>query len=337
MAGKRKPPVIATGGGQAQTRRPGNPAEAGPASPRTEPPAAQSTRLPEPNRTPEPKRAEAPRKVSVAPIPGGEAKRPEAKPAQAKVLAFPDSKQRQRKQQAAGGGRRWRLWAVLGGFAVVLALLMLAVMFSPLLALKTITVDGTKLASSDQVQAALAPLKGKPLTQIDQGQVQQLLTGLVQVQSVSVEARPPSTLLVHVVERIPVAVLKNGEQFILVDPQGTQLGTVADPAAAKLPLIDGGTAAIGQATFSSITAVLAALPEEVRAQMQSAAASSPNAVELTLLDGKKVVWGDASQMALKAKVLQTLLNNPPVAQPGKPAPAPINTYDVSTPKYPVTR
>ena len=112
MAGKRKPPVIATGGDQAQTRRPGSPAEAGPASSRTEPPAAQSTPLPEPSRTPEPKRAEAPRKVSVAPIPGGEAKRPEAKPAQAKVLAFPDSKQRQRKQQAAGGGRRWRLWAV---------------------------------------------------------------------------------------------------------------------------------------------------------------------------------------------------------------------------------
>lgn len=367
MASKRKPPVIATGGGRAKSRAPGEPLPKrqgestptkqvgrGSAAHRDAPDSVK------PESTVEPAESG---KVSVTPIPAAPTSPPAAKarpkssnkrmltgrapidrapadraPAhtEAKVLAFPNAKERQ-SMHPGGRFRRWRLWAVLGAIAVVVLLLMLAVLYSPLLALKTITVDGTKLASQDQIQGALAPLKGKPLPQIDQAQVQGLLGSMVQVESVSIEARPPATLLVHVVERIPVAVLKNGEQYVLVDPQGTQLGTVADPATAKLPLIDGGTAAIGQATFASMTAVLAALPEEVRAQMRSASATSPNAVELTLVDGKKVVWGDSSQMALKAKVLQTLLKNPPVAEPKKPAPAPINTYDVSSPKYPVTR
>lgn len=336
MVSKRKPPVIATGGGRAKSRNTGLDKDNG--APDNEVP---DVRKHDAGAGP----AEA--KVSVAPISGkpklvtkpaatvAEPAKPVTKPAGATVLAFPDGKAR--KQKRSGSGSRWRLWAILGIVAAAVVLLMLVVLFSPLLALKTITVDGTKLASPEQIQTALASLKGKPLPQINQAQVEQLLTGMVQVQSVDIEARPPGTLLVHVTERLPVAVLKNGEQYVLVDPQGAQLGTVADPAAAKLPLIDGGTAAIGQQTFASITAVLAALPDEVRAQMQSASASSPNAVELTLLDGKKVVWGDSSQMALKAKVLQALLNTPPAAVPGKPAPPAITTYDVSSPTFPVTR
>lgn len=246
----------------------------------------------------------------------------------ATVLSFPIGR---------GATRRWWPWALAGGVLALIAVIMAVVLFSPALALKTVKVDGTKLASETAVQAALKPLQGKSLTQISQSQVQDLLANLPQVQSVSIEARPPSTLLVHIVERLPVAVLKNGSKYILVDPKGTQLGSTSNPAAAKLPLIDGGTAAIGQATFSAMTAVLASLPAAVRAQLQSAAAKSPDAVELTLLNGKKVVWGDASEMALKSEVLQTLLKNPPKAEPGKPEPAPVNVYDVSSPRHPVTR
>ncbi|WP_394941061.1 FtsQ-type POTRA domain-containing protein [Psychromicrobium sp. YIM B11713] len=265
-------------------------------------------------------------KVSVLPLTAGEQEGPGAT-----VLKFPGARETKPRL------RRWLPWIAGVVVLAVVGVIMLVALFSPALALKTITVDGVKLASDASVQTALAGLKGKPLTQIDQSEVQQLLAKLPQVQSVSIEARPPSTLLVHVVERVPVAVLKSGDKFILVDPKGTQLGVTATPASAKLPLIDGGTAAIGQATFSAMTAVLASLPPAVRAQLQSASAKSPNAVELLLLNGKKVIWGDPSEMALKSEVLQTLLKNPPQAQPGKPAPAPVNVYDVSSPRHPVTR
>ncbi len=247
----------------------------------------------------------------------------------ATVLAFPGSPRRRRRRS---------LWIVVGSTAVVIAAVIAIVMFTPLLALKTITVDGNKLATTETIQAALAPLKDKPLPQIDQSQVARLLAPLPQVRSVSVEARPPSSLLVHVHEREPVALLKTDQQYVMVDPDGIQLGGTADPAAVPLPLIDGGTAVIGKETFKAMTAVLAALPQGVLAKLQHASAASPDAVELTLNDGKTIIWGNATEKELKAKVLEALLNAPaPTVAAGKPAPAAVRVYDVSTPRHPVTR
>ncbi|MCY0904244.1 FtsQ-type POTRA domain-containing protein [Arthrobacter sp. H14-L1] len=247
----------------------------------------------------------------------------------AKVLVFPGVQRRRHKRN---------LWITVAAVAALIAVVMAAVMFSPLLALKTITVDGNKLATTQAIQAALAPLLDKPLPQIDQAQVQKLLTPLQQIRSVSVQARPPSSLLVQIVEREPVALLKTDQQYIMVDPDGVQLGVTSDPAAVALPLIDGGTAAIGKETFKAMTAVLAALPQSVLGKLQHASAASPDAVELTLNDGKTIVWGNASEKELKAKVLEALLNAPaPSPSAGKPLPAPVQVYDVSTPRHPVTR
>ena len=254
---------------------------------------------------------------------------PRASSPTATVIEFP--------RPAARPSRR-RLWITLASLAAAVALVVAVVVYSPLLALRTITVDGNKLASGAAIQAALAPLKNKPLPQVDQTQVARLLAPMQQIRSVSVEARPPSTLLVHVVERVPVALLKSGQQYIMVDPEGVQLGTTADPASVPLPLIDGGTAAIGQATFKAMTDVLAALPPSILAKLEHASASSPDAVELTLNDGKTIIWGNASDRELKAKVVQALVNAPPpVQEAGKPVPAPVKVYDVSAPRHPVTR
>ncbi|MBG0741421.1 FtsQ-type POTRA domain-containing protein [Paeniglutamicibacter antarcticus] len=247
----------------------------------------------------------------------------------AKVLVFPGVPRRR---------RRVNLWIAVVVVAALIAVVMAAVMFSPLLALKTITVEGNKLATTQAIQSALAPLIDKPLPQIDQRQVQKLLVPLQQVRSVSVQARPPSSLLVHIVEREPVALLKTDQQYIMVDPDGVQLGTTPDPAAVALPLIDGGTDVIGKETFKAMTAVLAALPQSVLSKLEHASAASPDAVELTLNDGKTIIWGNASEKELKAKVLEALLTAPaPSAAAGRPAPAPVQVYDVSTPRHPVTR
>jgi cell division protein FtsQ len=255
-----------------------------------------------------------------APSPGG---------ASATILAFPEPAFRR---------IRRRTLITLAAVLTVIAAVLAVAMFSPALALKTITLDGNRLASSETLQAALAPLRDRPLTQINQSQVEDLLAPVPQISSVSVEARPPSTLLVHIVEREPVALLKSDAGFVLVDPEGVQLATVTDQASAALPLIDGGTAATGQQTFRAITTVLAALPTSVRARLEHASASSPDAVELNLNDGKKIIWGNAGDKELKAKVLESLLNAPaPTALPGKPAPAEIKVYDVSAPRHPVTR
>lgn len=243
-------------------------------------------------------------------------------PSGATVLAFPEPKGRRRRKK------------VLLAVGIVLALvagLLAAAIYSPVLALQTISVSGTRFVTPGQVQAALEPLRGKPLPQISYDDVRGLLGPLIQVKSVSVEARPPSTLAVAVHERVPVALVKQGEQYQLVDVDGVPLATTDNAASASLPVIDGGAGAIGQDLFRATAAVLGALPADVLAKLSNASAQSVDAVELKLVDGQTIVWGNASEKELKAKVLAALLKAP--ADPKNP----VKVYDVSVPRHPVTR
>ncbi|WP_440154643.1 cell division protein FtsQ/DivIB [Arthrobacter sp. SAFR-179] len=246
----------------------------------------------------------------------------EPKAAGATVLAFPEPK---------GRRRRKKVLLAVGTVLVLVAGLLAAAVYSPMLAMQTISVTGTRLVTPAQVQAALEPLRGKPLPQISDDDVRGLLGSLIQVKSVSVEARPPSTLAVAVHERVPVALVKQGEQYQLVDVDGIQLATTDDPASASLPVIDGGAGAIGQDLFRATAAVLGALPADVLAKLSNASAQSVDAVELKLVDGQTIVWGNASEKELKAKVLAALLKAP--ADPKNP----VRVYDVSVPRHPVTR
>jgi cell division protein FtsQ len=238
------------------------------------------------------------------------------------VLAFPEPK-----------GKRIRRNAIIAAcvVAALVAGVLVAAVYSPLLAVRTVTVSGTKLLKPAQVQAALKPLHGKPLPQISDGEVDGLVKPLVQIKSVTTEAHPPSTLVVRVQERIPVALVKRGEEYILVDVEGVRLSSTADPASVKLPVIDGGAGAIGKELFQATAAVLGALPASVLAKLSNASAKSVDAVELKLIDGQTIVWGNAGEKELKARVLEALLKVP--ADPANP----VKVYDVSVPRHPVTR
>jgi cell division protein FtsQ len=238
------------------------------------------------------------------------------------VLVFPEppAKRRKRHLLVAAG-------TVLGLVAALLA----AAIFSPILAVGTISVTGTKLVTADQVRAALEPLKGKPLPQVSDDEVGRMLEPLVQIKSVSTQARPPSELVVQVLERVPVALVKQGEQYQLVDVDGVVLGTTADPASVSLPVIDGGAGTIGKDLFQATAEVLGALPPDVLSKLSNASAQSVDAVELKLVDGQTIIWGNAGEKELKAKVLAALLKVP--ADPKNP----VRVYDVSAPRHPVTR
>lgn len=238
------------------------------------------------------------------------------------VLAFPEPKGKRRKRNVL---------VVAATLVALVAALLAAAIFSPVLAVDTISVSGTRLLTPAQVQTALEPLHGKPLPQITDEEVGRLLEPLVQVKSVSVEARPPSGLAVAVRERVPVALVKRGKQYQLVDVEGIQLAATADPVSVPLPVIDGGAGTIGKELFRATAEVLGALPADVLAKLSNASAQSVDAVELKLVDGQTIIWGNAGEKELKAKVLAALLKVP--ADPINP----VKVYDVSVPRHPVTR
>lgn len=243
-------------------------------------------------------------------------------PEAATVLAFPESRTRK---------LRRRIMGVAGITSVLVAALIVGAIYSPVLAVREITVDGTKLLTQRQVREALAPLEGKPLPQVGEDEVTALLGPLVQVRSVRIEAHPPSEVVVHVRERVPVALMKQGEKYVLVDVEGVELGATSDPTSVALPLIDGGGKAPAKDVFSAITAVLATLPPDILARMSTASAESVDSVQLKLDDGKTILWGNAEEMELKARVLEALLRAP--ANPK----VPVSVYDVSTPRHAFTK
>jgi cell division protein FtsQ len=237
------------------------------------------------------------------------------------VVAFPEP---------PGRKLRRRIWIGVATAAVLVVALILVLVFSPVLAIKTITVTGTDLTSEKTVDEALAPLKEQPLPQVGDDDVRPLLEGLPAVLDVTVEARPPSELAVEITERIPVAVLETGKTFALIDAEGKRIGSVKERKSAELPLIDESAASKDQEIFQTITAVLSALPADILAQLEHASAKSIDSVELQLTNGQKVLWGNDSQLELKAKVFEALLNAPePEVE--------VEVYDVSTPTMPVTR
>ncbi|MDQ4500808.1 FtsQ-type POTRA domain-containing protein [Sinomonas sp. ASV322] len=241
------------------------------------------------------------------------------------VLAFPVPRAKRIRRRAI---------IIAATTVALVAALMAVVVFTPVLAVRTIAVQGTRMLAPAQVTAALKPLEGRSLTLVGPDDVSRLLKPIVQVKSAQSRAVPPNTLLVTIVERIPVALVKQDKGFSVVDGDGVEVAQTADRGAFAVPVIDSGGSALPHATFLAITGVLAALPADVLSQLATAKADSVDSVQLKLANGKTVIWGNSDDRDLKAKVLEALMKateNPVKGQP------PVNVYDVSVPRHPVTR
>lgn len=227
------------------------------------------------------------------------------------------------------GSRVGRLGA--GALILLLALLLFCgvVFFSPLLSTDRIVVEGTGVADKDAVAQALEPLQGTPLPRVTEQRVKDLIGENITIRDVSIEARPPHELVVTLHERVPVVTVKEGDQYVLVDKDGTAVGSVPAVEQAQVPLVQGGLQAVQQDSFRDVVDVLQALPQSLLQQMTSAQAKSATEITLEMKDGSTVQWGTSERSEYKAQVLSAL-----VKSAGKDGG--VGTYDVSSPDHPVT-
>ncbi|WP_237580881.1 FtsQ-type POTRA domain-containing protein [Clavibacter nebraskensis] len=221
---------------------------------------------------------------------------------------------------------RRRRAGLLGALGAVLTLAIVVgiAVYSPLLALRTVEVEGADRVSPASIQAALADQVGTPLPLVDLDRVGDELRAFPLIRSYSTESRPPSTLVIRIVERTPVAVIQSGAGFDLVDPAGITI----ERATARpdgYPLIDLPSADFSSPRFQAAAAVLVALPADFLPQVDSIQANTTDDVMLTLRSGKKVLWGSGERSVDKAEVLQALVK----------ARGDVGSYDVSAPDAPV--
>jgi len=219
------------------------------------------------------------------------------------------------------------LWTTAISIVAVLVLLMAVAVFSPLLALREITIEGTDRVDKTEVLAAVDGQLGTPLALIDLARLENELSTFPLIRSFVTETVPPNTLVIHIVEREPVGVVANGEKYDLVDPAGVVVQTV-DERPDALPLIS--VSSDSDAAFESIVEVLLALPDDLLERVNTITASTKDDVMFRLRgDRQRVVWGSVDESAEKARVLDILL--------GKKNASSVREYDVRAPQAVVVK
>jgi cell division protein FtsQ len=203
----------------------------------------------------------------------------------------------------------------------------------PVLAVRTVRVDGAAALPAEQVRETAGIAEGTPLLQIDVGAAAERVARLPQVADVQVARGWPSTVVITVVERTPLAVVEEAGRRTLVDASGVLFDTITgEPPAGVVPL-DVPNPGPGDPATEAALAAIAALPPEVRQRLTAVdARSQGRQVDLTLDDGTTVLWGDGDDARRKATVLTALLQQ---IEAGEVDPA--DELDVSTPGAVVLR
>jgi cell division protein FtsQ len=214
--------------------------------------------------------------------------------------------------------------AALAGLAV-LGLLAVLVYATPLLGVRAVLVRGNQAVGADQVRAAAAVPPGTPLAALDLAAVRDRVGRLPAVRQVRVSRAWPSTVVIAITERTPVAVLAAGPGgYRLIDAGGVVFPDVP-LRPAGLPLLAVPAPGPADPSTRAALAVLAALTGQLRAGLVRLVAPAPTRISLELADGRTVVWGDATANDAKDRAATALLGQP--GQPGQPG----TVLDVSAP------
>ncbi len=220
--------------------------------------------------------------------------------------------------------RRRITWLVSGGALLLMVGLVVAAVYSPLLSLKTIRIEGAARVSSASVRAAVQGQIGTPLALVDVGAIKRSLAKFPLIRSFVTETVPPDTLIIRIAERAPIATLATSSGFSVVDPAGIVIAT-GSTQPPGLPLIELGSATKSSPAFTAAVGVLLALPADLLKRVDTVTAQTADDVTLGLTGGTTVVWGSPEQSTLKARAL--------AAAVAAPDSAGATSFDVSAPTH----
>jgi cell division protein FtsQ len=149
------------------------------------------------------------------------------------------------------------------------------------------------------------------------------------VQRLTVTGRGAHGLLIHVDERVPVALAQVGGQTQIIGADGQPLpATTKHGALPTVPLPSAATAVGAVPGARAAVAVLAAAPYALLAHISSATSSSAHGVIVQLRNGPQLYFGPSTQLAQKWVAAVAVLQNKDsagaayidVTDPQRPAP-----------------
>ena len=224
--------------------------------------------------------------------------------------------------------RRLRRVAVSLLALVVIGTLTWIVMFSSVMAVRRVAVDGETTLSESQVRSAADVRIGQPLARIDVAAIEARVASMERIQSVTVSRSWLHTVRITVVERTPVAWLTVGGAIRALDRYGIDFRTY-DKAPKGLLEAEVTTTEprSRQQTLEAVAAVVQLIEDDdpaLRKQLKNITAATKDSIQLNLTNGRTVVWGSRADSAHKLAVLNALLR------------IKADRYDVSAPDQPTT-
>jgi cell division protein FtsQ len=159
----------------------------------------------------------------------------------------PDVIRRERRRRLARVAGRVLKWGVpIAAVTLVAAALVHAALRSPLFAVRQVTVNGNARLSAAAVERLAGDVRGQNIFAVDLAAARERVLTSPWVADVTLARVLPSTLVVDVVERVPMAIARVGDRLFLVDDAGVVIDAYG-PAYRDLdlPLVDGLVAASG--------------------------------------------------------------------------------------------
>lgn len=209
--------------------------------------------------------------------------------------------------------RRRRLaWIAAAAVVAALVLGVVAVAFSPLLALRHIDVVGASRLDQKAIVHKLDDQVGTPLPLLDQAAISVDLAAFPLIRSYTLESHPPDTLVIRIVERQPLGVIRQGNAYTLVDAAKVPISSsAARPDGFPLISATGGSVETSaDSGFAAAASVLSSLPASLLGQVDTITAKTKDDVSFTLRGRTAtVVWGSAEDSALKAADLAALIKS----------------------------
>lgn len=191
-------------------------------------------------------------------------------------------------------------------------------------------VEGTaKTVDQAALDELIAKNVGTPLPRLNTTSLRNAMLEVRGVRTVTITRHWPRGLAVVVESRRPVAAVADsvrGDGYILLDSEAVQVGR-ANKLPKDLPKVEIPVGAENRQILESVLVVLEAMPSSLERELASVSAKTQDDITLELRDGVSVRWGNSSNNALKATVLDVVRSDEQNAD--------VTNFDVSAPSAPI--
>ncbi|MSO14941.1 MAG: FtsQ-type POTRA domain-containing protein [Ilumatobacteraceae bacterium] len=238
----------------------------------------------------------------------------------------PTFEERQRRSR-----RRERLqkvkWLKLAGAIAASVVVVIAVLASPIFAIRSVTVEGNVYTSKEVLVSVTKTLKGASVFTVDTHRARELLLADSWVSDVRITTRFPGKALVEIAERVPIVWYVGDDQKArIVDARGHVIAVLAGWPTKYLrvagvgPSLEAG--AVADDVYRAAAQLVLALPDELRPLVKSLEVSGGGELAMTLAGGTLVRFGPPNDLQSKLVAVVVLLR--------RQNPSTLAVIDVST-------